>query len=148
MTTNPSKHLTCYSDGGARGNPGPAGIGAVLKAGGRTVARLKRYLGETTNNQAEYQALLMALTKAKELGADTVECLLDSELVANQINRTYKVKNHDLAPWFAKVWNLAQAFRQVTFRHIPREQNHEADAMVNEAIDEGLGLRPATRERT
>lgn len=130
--------LICFSDGGARGNPGPAGLGVVLKSGPRVVARLRQYIGEATNNQAEYQALLLGLTKARELGARRVECRLDSELVVNQLKLKYKLKNPALAPWFTKIWNLKAMFDQVTFHSIPREQNHEADQLVNEAIDEGL----------
>ncbi len=133
-----SDHFTLNSDGGARGNPGPAGIGVILKNGGVVVARLKEYLGETTNNQAEYQALLLGLTKARALGARRVDCLLDSELVVNQLTGKYKMKNKDLGVWFMKIWNLKNEFDAVTFRHVPREQNQEADALVNEAIDEAL----------
>lgn len=133
---NRFEHLICNSDGGARGNPGPAGIGVVLRAGDRVVGTYRAYIGETTNNQAEYQALFLGLTRAKELGARTVECLLDSELVTNQLNLKYKMKNKDLAVWFAKIWNLKQTFERVTFRHIPRDENAHADQLVNQAIDE------------
>lgn len=133
-----NRKLTLYSDGGARGNPGPAGLGAVLLDGQTVVASVKRYLGETTNNQAEYQALCAGLEKARELGATEVECRLDSELLVEQLNLRYKVKNQDLATWFTKVWNLKNQFTRVTFTHIPREQNTRADRLVNEAIDEGL----------
>lgn len=128
---------TLYTDGGARGNPGPAGIGAVLIIGNK-VQRHKRYLGKTTNNQAEYQALIMGLEQAKIAGADEVECFLDSELVVKQLNREYKVKDKDLAPLFVKVWNLANDFKKADFKHIFREQNKEADLLVNEIIDEHL----------
>lgn len=133
-----NRKLILYSDGGARGNPGPAGLGALLLDGGTAVATVKRYLGETTNNQAEYQALHAGLEKARELGATDVECRLDSELLVEQLNLRYKVKNQDLAPWFTKVWSLKQHFARVTFTHIPREKNTRADRLVNEAIDEGL----------
>ncbi len=122
------------TDGGARGNPGPAGIGAVIKIGDK-VYEYKRYIGEATNNQAEYQALIMALTQAKELGVTEVECRLDSELVVKQLNREYKVKDKDLAKQFIKVWNLMSEFKKITFKHVYREQNKEADRLVNEAID-------------
>lgn len=123
-----------YTDGGARGNPGPAGIGAVIKVGDQ-IYKYKKYIGETTNNQAEYQALLMALTNAKKLGITEAECYLDSELVVKQLNRQYKVKDKDLAEKFVKVWNLMLTFKKITFKHIYREQNQEADNLVNEAID-------------
>jgi ribonuclease HI len=126
---------TLHTDGGARGNPGSAGIGAVLEIGGKQ-HEFKRYIGETTNNQAEYQALVMGLERAKEQGATEVDCLLDSELVVKQMNREYKVKDKDLAKQFMKVWNLMAEFKKVTFKHIYRENNKIADRLVNEAIDE------------
>ena len=89
------KKAIIHSDGGARGNPGPAGIGAVLEVDGKK-HHYKKYIGETTNNQAEYQALILGLEKAHEFGAEEVECLLDSELVVKQLNREYKVKDRDL----------------------------------------------------
>ncbi|MFA5047726.1 MAG: ribonuclease HI family protein [Patescibacteria group bacterium] len=128
------KKAILHTDGGARGNPGPAGIGAVLKIDEET-HEYKKYIGETTNNQAEYQALILGLEKAKEHGATEVECLLDSELVVKQLNREYKVKDKDLGLQFVKVWNLMQGFKKVSFKHIFREQNKEADRLVNEAID-------------
>jgi ribonuclease HI len=124
-----------HTDGGARGNPGPAGIGVVLEIDGRK-EQFKKYIGEATNNQAEYQALILGLEKAKAAGATEVECLLDSELVVKQLNREYKVKNEGIAPLFVKVWNLAQGFEKISFKHIFRESNKEADRLVNEAIDE------------
>lgn len=134
-----------YTDGGARGNPGSAGIGGVIQkydessGAYHTVQTIKAYIGETTNNQAEYQALLKTLTAAHNAGAQEVECLLDSELVVKQLNHEYKVKDQNLAPLFLKIWNLSQGFRKVTFKHIRREQNKEADRLVNEAIDEAQG---------
>jgi ribonuclease HI len=123
-----------HTDGGARGNPGPAGIGAVIKIGDK-IHEYKRYIGETTNNQAEYQALVMALTHAKELGVTEADCRLDSELVVKQLNREYKVRDKDLAVQFMKVWNLMSEFKKVTYKHVYREDNKEADKLVNEAID-------------
>ena len=124
-----------HTDGGARGNPGPAGIGVVLEMGGEKKT-FKKYIGEATNNQAEYQALLLGLEEAQKAGADEVSCLLDSELVVKQLNREYKVKNQELAPLFVKIYNLSQQFKKVTFAHVYREENKEADKLVNEAIDE------------
>ena len=126
---------TLHTDGGARGNPGPAGIGAVLVIDGEKKF-YKKYIGKTTNNPAEYQAFVLGLEKAKEAGAQEVECFLDSELVVKQLNREYKVKDKELAVQFVRVWNLAQQFKLVKFTHIFRESNKEADKMVNEAIDE------------
>lgn len=130
--------ITIYSDGGARGNPGPAGIGAVLKnKDGEVLAEISEYIGETTNNQAEYKAILAALEKAVKLGATELECFLDSELVVKQLNGEYRVKNKDLAPLFVKIYNLTHSFKKVEFKHVRREQNKEADKLANEAMDKG-----------
>ncbi len=131
-----SKELIIHTDGGARGNPGPAGIGAVLKdKDGNLVAEVSEYIGETTNNQAEYRAVLAALEKAKSLGAEELEFVLDSELVVKQLNREYKVKDKGLAVVFMKVYNASLGFKKVSFRHVRREMNKEADALVNKALD-------------
>ncbi|MFH0892685.1 MAG: ribonuclease HI family protein [Candidatus Falkowbacteria bacterium] len=128
--------LIIYTDGGARGNPGPAGIGAVLKnEAGETVAEISEYLGVATNNQAEYKAVVAAIKKAKELGALELDFFLDSELVVKQLNREYRVKNHDLAPLFVQIYNAVMGFKKVTFKHVPREQNKEADKLANLAMD-------------
>ncbi|MFH1430381.1 MAG: ribonuclease HI family protein [Candidatus Uhrbacteria bacterium] len=128
--------LKSFTDGGARGNPGPAGIGVVLRGtDDAIVERFGEYIGETTNNQAEYRAMIAALERAKELGATEVEAHADSELLVKQLHREYRVKNPDLAPLFVKIWNLAQGFSRCTFTHVRREQNKDADAMVNAAID-------------
>lgn len=131
--------IIIHSDGGARGNPGPAGIGAILHgADAKVVAEISKYIGETTNNQAEYQALIAALEKAKELKAEEVDCFLDSELVVKQLNREYKVKNAELAPLFLKVYNLSLSFKKIRFSHIRREFNKEADCLANQAMDRGF----------
>lgn len=131
-----NKKIIIFSDGGARGNPGPAGIGAVLYDQEKNkIAEVSKYLGETTNNQAEYKALIEGLKKAKELKAQEVECFLDSELVVKQLKREYKVKNQELAPLFLEVYNLSQTFKDIKFVHIPREKNKEADRLANLAMD-------------
>lgn len=131
--------IIIHSDGGARGNPGPAGIGAILHdVDGKVIAEISRHLGETTNNQAEYKALIAGLEKAEELKAKEVDCFLDSELVVKQLNREYKVKNAELAPLFLKVHNLSLSFKKIKFTHVRREQNKEADRLANEAMDRGL----------
>lgn len=144
--------LIIYTDGGARGNPGPAGIGVVIyslkhesmktlkhsKGDLELIEKFGRYIGETTNNQAEYQALLVALKRAHELKAEEVDCMMDSELAVRQLKGEYKVRNRELAPLFVKVWNETIHFKAVRFHHIPRERNREADKMVNEAIDRAL----------
>lgn len=132
---------TLFSDGGARGNPGPAGIGVVIfDDQKRIVAQVSEYIGVTTNNIAEYHAVYAGLQKAKELGVAEINCKLDSELVVNQLNQKYRVKNVDLGPWFVKIWNLRQDFKNVSFEHVPREQNKMADALVNQAIDTEQGV--------
>ncbi len=135
-----SKIIRLYTDGGARGNPGPAGSAAVLKSfehskEGETIATASRYLGEATNNQAEYMALIIGLQKAKALGYEVVDVLMDSELIIKQMKGEYRVKNPDLSKLFLEVWNLRQGFSKVDFHHIPREKNTEADALVNQTID-------------
>ncbi|PIT93890.1 ribonuclease H [Candidatus Falkowbacteria bacterium CG10_big_fil_rev_8_21_14_0_10_43_11] len=128
--------LIIHTDGGARNNPGPAGIGAVIYDEKKNIVKeISEYIGETTNNQAEYKAVIRALEEAKKLGADELEFYLDSELVVRQLNREYKVKNKELAPLFMKVYNLSQGFKKISFQHVIRERNKEADALVNKAID-------------
>ncbi len=128
--------LTTYTDGGARGNPGPAAAGIVIKdANGKIIASFGKYLGHQTNNFAEYTALILALQKAEELGAAEVDCVLDSELVVKQMRREYKVKEPTLQKLFLQVYNLSTRFKKVTYRHTLRAGNKEADAEVNEALD-------------
>lgn len=128
--------LTTFTDGGSRGNPGPSALGVVVKnETGETIAAYGEYLGTQTNNYAEYSALLSALQKAKELGATEVGCVLDSELVVKQMQGLYKVKEPTLQKLFVKVFNLAQQFKKVTYRHTMRAGNKEADAQVNKTLD-------------
>ncbi len=134
------KHLRIYTDGGARGNPGPAASGAVLKElkdgkEGKVIAEVSRYLGKTTNNQAEYTAIIIGLERARELGAEEVEVVMDSELAVKQLNGEYKVKNAELAKRYLEIWNLKNHFKKISFRHVRREKNKEADALVNKTID-------------
>ncbi len=134
-------HFQIYTDGGARGNPGPAGIGVVIidKATGQTIDEISKYLGETTNNQAEYQAAIAGLARAVELGAKSVEIMADSELLIYQCRGQYKVKNADLAKRFLELKNLeAQLGGRVTYTHIRREFNKQADALANKAMDQGI----------
>ncbi len=128
--------IIIHSDGGARGNPGPAGIGATLKnEKGELLATVSEYIGEATNNIAEYKAIIAAMEKAKTLGATELVCYLDSELVVKQLNKEYKVKNAGLAPLYIKIHNLSINFKKITYIHIRRELNKEADALANEAMD-------------
>lgn len=131
-----------YTDGGARGNPGPAAIGVVIKnEKGQTVKEYGEYLGETTNNEAEYKAPIFALKKikstwGKEKAKKTeVEIFSDSELLVKQLNGEYKVENSNIQTFFLQLWNLKTDFKKVSFTAIPREKNKEADRLVNEALD-------------
>ena len=126
-----------YTDGGARGNPGPAGAGAyAVTTEGREIFRLKRFLGEITNNQAEYHALIMGLSKLKVLRYKEVDVRMDSELVVRQLNGQYKVKEPTIKQLFVEVQSLTCKFHEINFRHISRSENTQADRLVNEAIDE------------
>ncbi|XOU94736.1 MAG: ribonuclease HI family protein [Candidatus Kerfeldbacteria bacterium] len=127
--------LDIYTDGGSRGNPGPSGIGVVIKENKENIGTFAKYIGEGTNNQAEYEAVILGLEEAKKLKADELNFFIDSELVVNQLNRKYKVKDQKLGSLFVKAWNLMTNFKLVTYTHIPREKNTEADALVNQALD-------------
>lgn len=129
------RHAIIHTDGGARGNPGPAGVGVVIGFQGKKY-HYKKFIGEATNNQAEYQAVIFALENAKELGIKTIDFFLDSELICNQLRRVYKIKDAELGKLFVRAWNLLQNFQRVTFKHISRNDNSEADVLVNQAIDE------------
>ena len=143
--------LIIYTDGGARGNPGPAACGVVIKNDtGEIILKTSKYIGEATNNVAEYGALVLALQKAKGVfkscGKDAInrvstkskdlECYLDSELVVKQLNHEYKIKDENMQKFFIKVWNLTLDFDSVKFIHIPREENKLADELVNKELDE------------
>ncbi|MCP3144047.1 ribonuclease HI family protein [Pyxidicoccus xibeiensis] len=138
-SSEPLPRLRVYSDGAARGNPGPAGAGAVLTdPEGHVVARLGRFLGHQTNNHAEYMGLLLGLKHAKALGAREVEVFADSELLIRQLGGRYQVKSPTLKPLYDEARLLLAAFSQVKLVHIPRAKNAEADEMSNRAIDEKL----------
>jgi ribonuclease HI len=125
-----------YVDGGARGNPGPAGIGIVIvDERGIELARANDFIGEATNNVAEYRALLLGLERALELGAREVEVVNDSQLVARQISGEYKVKKDDLKPLHQRALAALRRFERWEVRSVPREQNDIADELVNDAID-------------
>jgi dinuclear metal center YbgI/SA1388 family protein len=129
-----------YTDGGARGNPGPAGIGArLMTAGGDVVEDVSDYIGKATNNVAEYQALIAGLEVALDRGVERLDVFLDSELVVRQVNGQYKVKDAGLKPLHAQACLLLSKFHEVDVRHVRREQNSAADALVNQAIDAATG---------
>jgi ribonuclease HI len=128
--------LIIYTDGGSRGNPGPAAIGYTVAGRG-----YGEYIGETTNNIAEYKAIIAALKKAKAtLGKETakktdVEVRMDSQLACRQLSGQYRVENAGLQPLFFEIWNLKFDFKSVVFVHVPREENTAADAEVNKVLD-------------
>jgi ribonuclease HI len=123
-------------DGGARGNPGPSGIGAVITdEAGNELARANDYIGVGTNNAAEYRALLLGLAQARALGARTIEIVNDSELVARQVEGAYKVKSSALRPLHTEVLEALEDFERWSIRSVPRARNELADSLVNEAID-------------
>ncbi len=129
--------VTAYTDGGSRGNPGPSAAGFVLyDEQGRTIQEGGAYLGITHNNQAEYEAVCLALTAAAKLGCKRIQFRLDSQLVVNQMNGLYRVKNEELRAVHMQATQLVKQFEHVTFGHIRREFNHEADAIVNRILDE------------
>jgi len=131
--------LTIYSDGGARGNPGPAAIGiVVINAKGETLAEYKEVVGRATNNQAEYWALIKGLELAQGYGVRKITSIMDSELVVKQMKGEYRVRNIDLQPLYQKAVRLAQSFESVKYRHVKRgnDKIQIADRLVNEALDE------------
>jgi ribonuclease HI len=130
--------LVVNVDGGARGNPGPAAAAAVVSdVGGAPLEESARLLGEATNNVAEYRALLLGVERARALGADEVELIGDSELIAKQVNGTYKVRHAAMRPLHAEALRELSAFRRWSIRTVPRAQNARADALVNAALDGG-----------
>jgi ribonuclease HI len=133
------KKIKIYTDGGSRGNPGPSASGFVLlDMDDNIVVQQGIYLGITTNNQAEYQALKLALEEAKKLQARQIDVYMDSLLVVNQMLGKFKIKNRDLWPIYDSIKKLTTSFNSVTFTHVPRELNKLADRMVNKALDEHL----------
>jgi ribonuclease HI len=131
--------VAVHVDGGARGNPGPAGVAAVATdTDGEPLVERSAYIGEATNNVAEYRALLLGLELARELGAREVDVVNDSELVARQIGGEYKVKHAGLKPLYLEAMRALREFDRWSVRNVPRAENERADELVNEAIDEGL----------
>ena len=133
--------IKIFTDGGARGNPGPSGIGVVIESAGAKKT-YREFIGYATNNEAEYKALLFALKKVKLLYGKTktkslsLECFLDSELVVKQMNHKYKINEENIQKFFLQIWNLSIDFGEVKYTHIPREKNTEADRLANLALDE------------
>ncbi len=140
------RRVTVYTDGAARGNPGPAGAGAHIEdEHGTEVAQVFEYLGETTNNVAEYRALLLGLARAQELGVSEVEVRADSELMIRQMTGRYRVRNPGLIDLHRQAQVLEKSFRRVRYVHIPRERNRLADRLANRAIDVDSGRAAAQK---
>ena len=136
----PEHHLSAHIDGGARGNPGPAGYGVVIQdQSGRKVAQLSEYLGHQTNNFAEYQGLIAALEYALEHGPKALKVISDSELMVRQIKGIYKVKNATLQDLHGRAKELIAKLEWFSISHALREHNTEADRLANEAMDKGMG---------
>ncbi|HEY0493087.1 MAG TPA: ribonuclease HI family protein [Candidatus Dormibacteraeota bacterium] len=135
-----AESVVIHTDGASRGNPGPASIGVVITdEAGRVLLELGEALRPTTNNVAEYTAVVRALERAAELGARRVRMMMDSQLVVRQLNGSYRVKHADMIPLYRRVLELIQGFDSVTFEHVPREENVEADRLANQALD-GRGV--------
>ncbi|MBP6945108.1 ribonuclease HI family protein [Patescibacteria group bacterium] len=132
-------YLLARTDGGSRGNPGPSGIGVVIEDAktGEVLEEHAKFLGRTTNNQAEYQAVILALSRAVALGAKEIEIVADSELLIKQANGEYRVKNPDLQLRFREMKGLEAQLGRVHYRHVRREFNKAADALANKAMDVG-----------
>ena len=143
MIKPPDHHLIAHSDGGARGNPGPAGYGVVIKdESGKKVAALSEYLGHQTNNFAEYQGLIAALEYAIKHGPKALKLISDSELLVRQIKGIYKVKNTTLKDLHGRATELIRQMEWFSIDHALREHNQEADRLANEAMDKGMGRKP------
>ena len=137
-------HFTIHADGGSRGNPGPAGAGAMIRDElGNSVAIVSQFLGTRTNNFAEYEAVILAfdtlikMVPATKRGETSVAVKMDSELVVKQMRGEYKIKNAALKEQSARLKQVAGAFKSVSFVHVPREENSDADFLANEAMDRG-----------
>ncbi len=130
------KKLVIHLDGASRGNPGPAAIGIVINnEKGKVISEIKKYIGESTNNVAEYRALICALEETKKYNPTSAIFYLDSELLVNQINGIYRTRDKDLIPLLQKVRKLSNKFPQIKFQYIPREKNKRADKLANLAIN-------------
>jgi ribonuclease HI len=139
----PEDIVTAHIDGGARGNPGPAGFGVVVRdAEGKVLAEISEFLGHRTNNVAEYSALLAALEFARDHGHPSLRVMSDSELLVKQMKGQYKVNSPDLRPLFEQARRLASGLKYFDIRHVFREQNRDADKLANLAMDRGMGRKP------
>jgi ribonuclease HI len=141
--TRPHPALIVYCDGAARGNPGPAGAGVfVVTPEGDVVDEIAEGLGRTTNNVAEYTAVILGLERARALGARRVLVRSDSQLLVNQLSGRYRVKSEHLKALHQRVRTLAAGFERARFEHVPRGQNVEADRLANDGVDRWLATAP------
>jgi len=131
-------NVQIFTDGAARGNPGPAGIGVVIRNDAEVLLEVSDFIGKTTNNIAEYMALIRGLEEALDMGEKNVEVYSDSELIVKQIAGEYKVKNHGLVPLFHHTKSLIAKFKHCRVYHTPREENTHADKLANRGIDANL----------
>ncbi|MBN2058410.1 MAG: ribonuclease HI family protein [Candidatus Saganbacteria bacterium] len=128
--------LQIFTDGAARGNPGPAGIGVVIRNDAGILLEVADFIGKATNNVAEYMAFIRGLEEALDMGEKSIECFSDSELLVKQINGEYKVKNEGLTPLFHHAQSLIKKFKHCKVYHTAREENKSADKLANRGIDE------------
>ncbi len=141
MSSREVSQLRTYSDGASRGNPGPAAVAAkIVNNKGVVLKKWSRFLGRRTNNEAEYEALIIALNLARDFTDGYVQCFLDSELVVKQLNSEYRVRNPRLKKFWCHVRELQQNFRSVSFNHLPRDNRNmqEVDGMANRVLDKML----------
>ncbi len=144
MTESNEKFAVVFADGGSRGNPGPAGAGAIIREGagdGTVVAELAEFLGHQTNNVAEYTGLIIGLKGALEHGFSAVEVRMDSELIVKQMKGLYRVKHPGLQPLHREAQQLASKFKKFQIVHVRRELNKDADRLANKAMDSGNGFK-------
>jgi ribonuclease HI len=138
MEKHLAKKITIYTDGGSRGNPGPAALGVYFESLDK---KYGEFLGQKTNNAAEYEAIIFALKKAKQLigkkNADKTEIEIksDSQLIVSQLNGEFKLKEENLWKYFIEIWNLKQAFKRIFFSYVSREKNKIADTILNETLN-------------
>jgi len=130
--------LDIYIDGASKGNPGPSGIGIVISKKGKTVKNVSVFIGEATNNVAEYTALIYALQEALKLNALTLRINTDSQLLYSQIKRIYKIKHPNIVSLYNQVLNLLEGFKDVSINHIPREKNSDADRLATKAVKDAI----------
>lgn len=142
MKKEVANKIIVQTDGGSRGNPGPAAIGLVIMGIGREIKEYSDFIGVKTNNEAEYQAIIFAFKKVRQLAGREnlarveVEVQTDSELVARQLRGEYKIEEKSLQPLFIEIWNLRFDFPKIVFKEIPREENQRADRLVNACLDQ------------